>query len=180
MDSPSLCFCNLDHSSGIYFRGFCRRFHFALKPTDCRSDVAQAAVALWIADVAGTLAGLNACCYSVNHCASMRGSQFCLNAANGMAEAIADRDLIICRLLLVNALPHLGLAKGLGSVHAEINGGAAGHRAKVILRVPQFGEGHRQQRLESGQVNVCARLSAPGAKCFRCATHRSRYRKNGR
>ena len=86
--------------------------------------IAQAASALWVANIAGALAGLYGGCDALDNGTPAGCLPFGANAANGMVETITHHYRLVVRPFLVNKLSQLILGKGLPAILSIIDDGA--------------------------------------------------------
>ena len=85
------------------------------------AHVAQATTPLRISDIAGALAGLHVPRHRLNHGALTCLGQFGTNRAWCVPETVADGDIIILRVLLVNGDTQVCFAQRLLAIKGEID-----------------------------------------------------------
>ena len=134
-----------------------------MKTLDNGAHVPQATRALWIADIARTLSGLNATvdgiCYSAVPCRFNLGA----NRAWRMAEAVAYEHVVGIRLFLVDTLAHLILCERLLAFGAKVHDGAIGRSAKQVGFVRDVRQADGKHGLDCLAFYGFAFLSAGGA-----------------
>ncbi len=99
---------------------------------DQRADVAQAARALWIAEITGTLTGLDTSGDVGNDGATL-DSRCPAHLADCVAKAVADPHARIMGRLLVDLLTKLVAREGVSVIRAKIHHKARLCRAEQIV-----------------------------------------------
>lgn len=132
----------------------------ALNRLDDAPQVAQAAAALWIPEIARAESCLNTGGHVCDDGAALRRSYLRSDGPRRMTEAIAHKDIIVRRVLLVHAFAQLIFAESLLVVDAVVDHRACCRGAESILNVAHFLERHREQRLERDAVDAFASRTA--------------------
>jgi len=135
----------------------------ALKTLDDGTHVPQATRALWIADIARALSGLNAGVDGIYYRAMSCRFNLGANRAWRMAEAVAYEHVIGVWLFLINALTRLVSRERLCAVGAKVYDGAIWRSAKQVGFVRDVRQADRKHGLDRLTFYGFAFLSARGA-----------------
>ena len=134
-----------------------------MKTLDDGTHIPQATRALWIADIARTLSGLNAgvdgiydramsCCFNLG-----------ANRAGRMAEAVAYEHVVGVWFFLIDALTRLVSRERLRAIGAKVYDGAIRRSAKQVGFVRDVRQADRKHGLDRLTLYGFAFLSARGA-----------------
>ena len=96
------------------------------------ADVAQATVALWVANVAGALASFNTGLDVFDDRACRPMPKLGLNVTDRVSKAIAYNAVRVARVFLVDSLAQFILGEYLLSIGPVICGWAIGRRTKAV------------------------------------------------
>lgn len=129
-------------------------------PFDCCTEIAQTTTTLGVANFAGALMKLSALRYRLHYRALTGGQQFHANRAGCVVEAIADKDILVIGVLLMNLLAQVILCEGLFPIIGEVDDGTIFGRAEAIVAIGlNFMERHGKHSLDRLHAHLLPHLA---------------------